>query len=361
MIIGHGGNIGHLARTLGCSPSDITDMSCNLNPLGPPDSIKQVICEHLEDICSLPEPDARSMCRGFAKYHGIPEENVVAGNGTTWFIYTLPQALKSSKALIVGPTYSDYKDACLMHGLDHEHFITSPDAGFIPDMDLLEKKSAEFDLVFICNPNNPTGALVAKELLNHLIQSCPDTIFVVDESYLPFAQDANSLSFVQDIQFENLLVLSSMSKIFRIPGLRTGFLSGSKALCEKIMELYQPWSVNALAQTVITHIYEHPQDIDPFCRQTRQFVRQQVQLFLKDLEGLDEIECFDTHTSFILARLTGKVNSRVLCDQVGLDRILIRDCENFKGLDDTFVRFSLKHRPENQHLSGLIRKILKNV
>ncbi len=99
MIIGHGGNIKDLAKTLGCANEDIIDMSSNLNPLGPPESIEEVIKDNLVKIRSLPEPDAVSIRKGFARFHGIDPAQVVAGNGTTFFIYTIPKALGSKKVL----------------------------------------------------------------------------------------------------------------------------------------------------------------------------------------------------------------------------------------------------------------------
>lgn len=163
MIIGHGGNKQHLAASLGCGVDEIIDMSSNLNPLGPPEQIERVICDNLVKIKSLPEPDAMSMRDGFARYHGIDTGQVVAGNGTTWFIYTIPLAIAAKKILIVGPTYSDYKDACLMHGIQFDHFFTRSENGFDLDIERLSKAAETADTVFICNPNNPTGSLIGKE------------------------------------------------------------------------------------------------------------------------------------------------------------------------------------------------------
>ncbi|MCF6246299.1 MAG: aminotransferase class I/II-fold pyridoxal phosphate-dependent enzyme [Desulfobacula sp.] len=361
MIIGHGGNKQNLAASLGCSADEIIDMSSNLNPLGPPEQISQVICDNLLKIKSLPEPDATSMRRGFAKYHGIDEKNVVAGNGTTWFIYTIPKALDAKKILIVGPTYSDYKDACIMHGIQFEHFFTTPENDFELDIEKLSQATKNADMIFICNPNNPTGSLISKEKLTWLLENHKNTFFIVDESYLPFVDQAQEISFVSDTKYNNLIVLSSMSKIFTIPGLRTGFLSAAEPICEKIMNYYQPWSVNALAQAVIVDIFDHPEKIDPFYRQTREYIQKEKQKFLDSLEGVKEITCFSTSTYFVLARLTGQVRAKKICRRIGEHKILIRDCANFIGLSDEYVRFSLKQRKTNLLLANLIKEVLGHV
>lgn len=357
MIIGHGGNKKVLARELGCTTDDINDMSSNLNPLGPPERIQKVLLENLSAILSLPEPDGGSMAKGFAQYHDIHPDRVLPGNGTTWFIYTIPHALGVKNALILGPTYSDYLDGCRMHGVDVTHWITRHEKGFQVDLDQVSDLAGRTGLVFICNPNNPTGTLLAREEIAFLLDRHPDTVFVVDESYLPFVDNAGAYSFVSGPARPNLLVLSSMSKIFRIPGLRTGFLSGAKALVDAVAGFYQPWSVNSLAQAVITDIFDHPGDIEPFYRRTREFITTEKQVFMDAISDLPGLEPVAGHTYFILARLANAA-APDFCRAVGRDRILIRDCSNFHGLDERFVRFSLKTREENLDLAHSIQKAL---
>ncbi|OGR20370.1 MAG: histidinol phosphate aminotransferase [Desulfobacula sp. RIFOXYA12_FULL_46_16] len=358
MITGHGGNKRKLAEKLGCALEEIIDMSSNLNPLGPPEIIESFICENVMKIRSLPEPDAASMRAGFARCHGMDENRVVAGNGTTWFIYILPFALGSKKALIAGPTYSDYRDACFMYHTDVEHCLATPENGFQPKADAISRLAAKADTVFLCNPDNPTGALMSKDKIEYLLKKHQSTLFIVDESYLPFVENAEDLSFVSETGYENLIVLSSMSKIYRIPGLRTGFLTGDPKIVEKIMAFYQPWSVNALAQAVIEHIFDHPEAIEPFFKKTRAYIRAERQKFMESLRGVSGLELFDSTTCFILARLKDGLSSGEFCERIGQHRVLIRDCSNFMGLSDQYVRFSLKKRDANEHLSALVRKAL---
>ncbi|WP_020586556.1 threonine-phosphate decarboxylase [Desulfobacter curvatus] len=357
MIQGHGGNKQQLADRIGCRLEDIIDMSSNLNPLGPPKRIHAFIRENIHLIHALPEPDAASMSKGFAAYYGIDPGCVIAGNGTTFFIYTLPLALGAKKALILGPAYADYEDACAAHHVKTCHYLALAENNFVPDLDQLSTDAGRADLVFICNPNNPTGTLIDKQELKTLICRHPDTCFVVDESYLPFVPDAEEFSLVTQTHLPNLVVLSSMSKIFRIPGLRTGFLSGANALIRKVMLHYQPWSVNALAQAVIKDIYDHPGDILPFYRQTREFIVKERRNFIHALAGTDGIRLFDTPVYFVPARLD-RILAAQLCRRVGHDKFLIRDCSNFKGLSDRFVRFSLKTNEINLALAQSIKTAL---
>ena len=361
MITGHGGNIKDLAKTLSCSIDEIIDMSCNLNPLGPPENIESIICDNLAKIKCLPEPDAITMRKGFADFHGIVEEYVMAGNGTTWFIYTIPKAVKSKKVLIVAPTYSDYKDASLMHGALFKHCFAKESDMFDVNIDKISRMSEEADTVFICNPNNPTGSLISRDKLEYLIQKHENTIFVIDESYLPFVDQAEDISMVTKSEYKNLIILSSMSKIFTIPGLRTGFLSAQENIVEKIMVYYQPWSVNAIAQAVIKDIFDHPERIEPFYEKTRAFIKKEKQIFLEHLNNIQGVKIFDSSTYFILARLKNQTISKKFCAEIGRHKVLIRDCSNFSGLSDEYVRFSLKTRRANLNLANLIKQALKNV
>ena len=357
MIHGHGGNRQQLADRIGCNPEEIIDMSANLNPLGPPQRIHTFILENIHLIHALPEPDAAGMSKGFADYYGIDPGCVIPGNGTTFFIYTLPLALGAKKALILGPTYADYKDGCAVHQVKTCHCLTLAENNFVPDLDQLSASAEQADLVFICNPNNPTGTLINKQDLETLIRRHPDTCFVVDESYLPFVPEAEEFSLVTHTHLPNLVVLSSMSKIFRIPGLRTGFLTGAKTLIRKVMAHYQPWSVNALAQAVIKDIYDHPGDIFPFYRQTREFIVKERRNFVQALAETDGIRLFDAPVYFVLAQVD-KISAAQLCRRVGDDRFLIRDCSNFKGLSDRFVRFSLKTNEINLALAQSIQRAM---
>ncbi|MFH1156152.1 MAG: threonine-phosphate decarboxylase [Pseudomonadota bacterium] len=358
MIAGHGGNCTALAARLGCSRDAIIDMSSNLNPLGPPPGLENFIRESVSAIRNLPQADAHDMVMAFGHYHDIDPARIMAANGTTWFIYTLPAALKSRKMLILGPTYSDYRDGCIMQGVDFDYSMAVKETRFTPDLDrvamLLDDPAAAYDTVVVCNPNNPTGALVQPSRILDLVRCHPRVCFVVDESYLPFVDNAQSLSLVRESRFSNLVVLSSMSKVFTIPGLRTGFITAAPEVISSLMTWYQPWSVNALAQAAVVHLLENGHAMEPFIRETRAFVNREKALFEKSLAGFSGLVLYPSSTYFLLAELTCGITSQEICRAVGDQRILIRDCANFEGLSNRFVRFSLKTREINMKLISVL-------
>ncbi|BBO74479.1 threonine-phosphate decarboxylase [Desulfosarcina widdelii] len=353
MIGGHGGNIYQLARRLNCEPSDICDMSANVNPLGPMPELVEHLRECLPAMASLPEVDAGTMVRAFADYHGIDPATVTAGNGTTQLIYRIPRAFGVKKTLVIGPTYADYQDACAMHGVACEHLICREADDFIPDMDAVCRSAASAGLVFLCNPNNPTGAMVAREAIADLCRALPGTVFVVDESYLPFAPHPEEVTLIGS-DLPNLMVLNSMSKAFRIPGLRIGFVKAPANLLEKLNAFALPWSVNSLAQVAVQWLMTHPDAVEPFLAATRTMIEHEKGRIEESIHQKNGVRCFPSATSFILMHLPRGLKAAAVWEHMATQRILIRDCANFTGLSDEFIRISMKSEDENRRAADLL-------
>jgi threonine-phosphate decarboxylase len=358
MITGHGGNIYALAERLGCAPADIIDMSSNVNPLGPPPGLLEFLSANLESVVALPEADAGAAVRAFARRHGLDPERVLAANGTTELIHSLPLALAPESALILGPTYADYADACRMHGV-HCEFVFAREADqFQPDLTAFERALGETGarLAFICNPNNPTGRLIPRKELLDLMAAHPAVTFVVDESYLPFVHDGETLSLL-GADRPNLLVLHSMSKVFRVPGLRIGFAEGAAEKIMRLKALAAPWRLNSLAGHAVVFLMARKRMVGQFLAETRAYLEAERHRLTGALAGAKRVRAYPSLTSFLLLKLTGTSLSHQVCEGLARQGILIRDCANFPGLSDRFIRISLKCTGENrrvaEHFSGI--------
>ena len=360
MIQGHGGNIYDVARRLGCKPFEIIDMSSNVNPLGPPPGLKEHLKENIDSITALPEVDAKDIAYKFAHRYDIDPECVIPGNGTTQFIYAIPQVLKTKKALILGPTYSDYADACIMHNVDFDYTIAEETNMFRIDIDSLKKIIRRFDTVFICNPNNPTGVLITAQEIEMICLSFPDINFIIDESYLSFVEDGDKGSMMGS-DLSNLIVLNSMSKIFRVPGLRVGFLIAPKGIINKFNKYILPWNVNSLAQAAVSYLMTQKTEIDSFVEQTRDFVKNEREKLTKTLESTGQIKIIPSTTVFMLVRLPDKLNSDKVCEHLLQDKILVRNCSNFKGLSEKFIRISLKTSEINRILADKLAVLISDL
>ena len=358
MIIGHGGNIYKLAKELGVAPAEITDMSSNLNPLGPPEGLMEHLASKLSTIVSLPEVDAGHIKGLLADRYGIDPATILAGNGTTEFIYAIPRALGTRRALIVGPTYADYRDACEMYGAEADFFVSQKENAFCTTPQDIAEATDGYDTVFLCNPNNPTGTMVAASEIKAMAESRPDVRFVIDESYLPFACDSFAESTAR-YGLENVVVLNSMSKVFRIPGLRVGFLMAPESLIAEFAKFVLPWSVNAMAQAAVSFILSGGAEIDAFLSTTRIFVKGEKDRFVAALDAMPGIVPYGAETYFVICELEAPNTAAGLWAALAEQGILIRDCTNFVGLEGEFVRFSLKEKETNTRVLALLETLLK--
>ncbi len=352
MLTGHGGNIHHWASVLGCLPQDIVDMSSNVNPLGPMDELMDFLRDRMDVIAALPQADASDVVRRFGMRYGIDSERILIGNGTTHFIHALPQVLDTKRALVFGPTYSDYADAFLQYGAAVIHRISGPDNGFCHRLEELSEKERECDTVVICNPNNPTGGRIERSVIEAFCRRHPERFVVIDESYLPFS-DAEAHTTLMYGHLPNVMVLHSMSKIFRIPGLRIGFaMTSNEHIHRRFRDIQQPWSVNALAQEAARFLLDPDRQTDAFVAETRRFLNREKRSMTDELERIPGLQVFPSETSFLLLRLPVGFHAAVLVEEaVKTQRILLRDCSNFIGLDDRYLRISLKTPDANRRIT----------
>jgi threonine-phosphate decarboxylase len=357
MLKGHGGNIYDLAQQLACRPSDIMDMSSNMNPLGPPPDLVVFLKKNINTMAALPEVDANRTVNMFAERYRIAPEQVLAGNGTTQFIYSIPRILNTKKALIFGPTYADYADACAVHHIPYDYATANASVSFNHDIQAASKQINGHDTVFICNPNNPTGNIIPATDLKQLCNSHGHVNFVIDESYLMFADQSGTRSMIGSA-LPNVMILNSMSKFFTIPGLRIGFLISSPKIINKFRPYLLPWSVNSLAQTAVQYLMEQRAQVEKFTENTIKFIAREKHILFETFKNSSVIKLFPSTTGFILAELYGNLTADSLCNHLAQDRILIRNCDNFSGLSDRFVRFSLKTDDINRRFA---KKLLARI
>ena len=291
-----------MARLLGCAPSELSDMSNNINPLGPPPGMMNFLKNSIEVATCLPEVDNKEIIKNFAELFAIDSDCVLAGNGTTQFIYMIPRVLETKRALILGPTYADYADACSMHNVNPTIFVTEESANFQPDISKLAKTIGGNDTVFICNPNNPTGALIPGDELRWLCRSRPDITFIVDESYLPFVNRSEKESMINS-GLANVIVLISISKICKVPGLRIGFVTACAETIEKFGRYLLPWTVNSLAQAAVCYLASQEANLAMFIKKTKLFFENQRKAFYEKFEHIPEIKLLPGTTPFVLIKL----------------------------------------------------------
>jgi cobyric acid synthase CobQ/L-threonine-O-3-phosphate decarboxylase len=346
----HGGNIRKLAEAYGRSPEEILDFSANVNPLGPPEWLRPLISSRLSSLVHYPDPECFSLINSISTHYGVTREEVLVGNGSTEIIHLLPQGLPFRRALIPVPSYSDYANAVELAGKTVEKIFLKEEDTFQLDLSLLDSKIRNDQLVFIGQPNNPTGFLVDPLTLLTLTSSHPSTLFVIDEAFLDFVEGGESLICNRP---SNVVVLRSFTKLYAIPGLRLGFAIAEPDVIQKLRKMTPPWSVNALAQAVGENAIR---DYDYVLR-TKAYVRQQRELLLKELQSIPGLAVYSGQANFLLVRIDrNDVDGPNLSRQMLSDGIAIRVCDNFDGLDERFFRIAVRSEDENEKLLSSLRR-----
>jgi len=353
LIRGHGGEVYHLARKLGLDPREILDFSSNVSPFPPPQGLYELLIQHLPEIERLPEVDSFTLREALAQRFGGPPTRYFPSSGTTEWIFALPQALKPSRVLVLAPTYADYEDAAQAAGVKVKALLAYEKELFRLPLEKLASEIRPGDLIFLCNPNNPTGTFWPRARLAKLLSSFPQAVFVVDESYLPFAAGEQE-SLLTLLPFpKNLVVLFSFSKIYRVPGLRLGFAAASGPLEEILSREELPWAVNRLAQiagTFLLSCQNYEEKVRTFLQEERPRLAQR----LADL-GL---RVFPSQANFLLLRLPKGLSGKEIFEKLLRQGILIRVCGNFRGLGEDFLRIALRTPEENEKLLQALARLL---
>lgn len=333
----HGGDIYTVAEITRKKPDEIIDMSSSVNPLPLPKRIFHKINKNFKLLNKYPDPEARTFRRSLSLLYDIPFENILCGNGSTELIYLTVTALKPGPVLILEPTFIEYEKACRLNEINdvEKIFTLSKDEVFNLAFDKL--KEGKYSIVFICNPNNPTGWLIEKKVILNFANFFKNTIFVIDEAFIDFVPEESLIK--ESISLKNIIVLRSLTKFYGIAGLRFGYASGSFEIIEKLKKFKQPWSINSVAQWIAEEIIRD----EEFRDKSLDFFRKEKDFFESRLKTLP-LEYFSSVANFYLI----KINRKGVFQHMLKKGILIRDCSNFYGLNENFIRVSVKRRTENK-------------
>src|SRR5579872_1865688 len=329
MIIGHGDDAWEYATAIRA------DFSSNVRygPLDP--GLMRHLQERVAAVTHYPEPAAQSLQQAAAEAYGVPGERVLVTNGATEAIYLIAQAFRDRPVSIYVPAFAEYEDACAIQGMkiafrDWEDLR----AGSLPDT----------GLVFLCNPNNPTGAAITLEMFSRY----PDALFVVDESYIEFTRATES---ILGKAYPNVLVLRSLTKSCRIPGLRIGLVAGDEIILDRLRAVKMPWSVNRLAIEAGRYIFQHLADfavpVEALVAQTAAWREE-----LRAATGTHEDpkagwRVRETDTHYFLIDTPAPLKMRLLTDY----GLLVRDASNFRGLGPNVLRVACQSAEHNYLLT----------
>ena len=247
----HGGDVYSARQKMKQEP---LDFSANINPMGMPPGAVRAAADALQQCTQYPDPLCRELRAALAAYEGIPAEQIVCGNGAADLIFRIVAATHPRRALLLAPTFAEYEQALRAMDCSIAYFPLQESEGFVLPEAFLQQLTPEINLLFLCNPNNPTGRTVPPALLREIWKRCEEAgiLLVVDECFNEFLEhpEQNTLKGVLKTG-ANSVILKAFTKSFAMPGLRLGYgLCGNGDLAERIFSCGQPWGVSLPDQVV---------------------------------------------------------------------------------------------------------------
>ncbi len=359
MNVVHGGNIYELSARAGCSPDDILDFSASINPLGPPPGLAHILSGCFHRLASYPDIHNKLLIEAISKFHDIDPECIAVGNGSTELIYWLPRALGVSKALVAAPTFGEYAKAFELQGTRLQKMFTAPEDHFQPLVEQLEAalQKDSFEAVLLTHPASPSGALLAAETINWVAENSRKSgrpFLLIDEVFIDFCEQASLKRFLD--RSPNLAIIRSFTKFYGSPGLRIGYLLAPPQVAAQVRRHLPPWSVNTLAQAAGAYCFSQ----DDYRRKTLDLVAKQRQRLAAGLSAISGLKVFPAQANYLLVRMDRSLPpaSRLKWDIFERDRILIRDCGSFEGLDDWYFRVAVRMEDQNDRLIAALQHAL---
>jgi threonine-phosphate decarboxylase len=293
-----------------------------------------------------------------AKYvgQGVEEENILLGNGSIELIYMIAEILpKGFKALIPIPSFSEYEKAALRVG-GGPVFVQLPQDFALEPEKIKKAVTADTKIICICNPHSPSGKLYHREELLDLVDFCnkKDIIFSVDENYIEFADQSLDNTMAGMVkEYENLFVIRSVTKFYGMAGIRFGYAIAATNLIDKLETVRQPWSINGLASAVTLAALNDTE----FIENTKVTIAKERVALTKSLGEIEGLYAYPSVTNFVLVKIqNGKLTSTMLKELLAKERILIRDCCTFMGLDDSYFRVTVRSAADNLKLIDALKR-----
>ena len=354
MATGHGGNLRALALRAGVDQDHILDFSASVNPLGPPDGLRAALSRAVDRLVFYPDPDCTELVQLLARHYGVAADQIVVGNGSSEILFALARACDYDRAVIPVPAYIDYATAVETAGRTVRCLPLDESEGFSLDWPRLQSELRPRDMVFLGQPNNPTGRLFDNDEFRRVAARHPNVTFVVDEAFADFVEDYQSL--VEPLP-SGTIVARSLTKFYAVPGLRLGCAVATAAMALRIKRHIAPWSVNSLAQESAACLLAD----EDYARRTIALVRGERQWLSAQLAELPGLYVYPGAANFLLARLDRKdLDAPGLAQRLLAHGIAIRTFDASQHLDGRFFRVAVRTRDENQRLCEALQEVLSS-
>ena len=352
----HGSDLEKIEKNYGIRKEDIISFSANVNPLGISPRLKRTLANHIDAITNYPDREYTSLRKCIADYVHSDIENIVVGNGSTELISLVIQIAHPRKALIVGPTYSEYeREVALGGGRSHYFSLTETSEFQLNSSALTEELSHDVDLLILCNPNNPTSSIIKREQMREILDYCKrkSIIVLVDETYVEFAENPEEVTAIPLTEFyNNVIILRGISKFFAAPGLRLGYaICGNHDLLKEIGQKKNPWTINSLAAIAGEIMFRDR----AYIKKTRQLITTERKRVCQALDASPSYKIYQAHANFVLVKiLNDDFTSGDVFEAAIQQNLMIRDCSTFPFLNSKYFRLCFMLPEQNDALLRIL-------
>ena len=331
---------------------NVIDFSANINPLGTPESVKKAAKDAVDLISNYPDIQCEKLRLSIAVKERVSESHVICGNGAADIIFNLVTAIKPKKALLLAPTFAEYEQALKTVDCQIDYYFLDESQGYNITEDFISVVSNGYDMIFVCNPNNPTGTICTKSFLYRILRECKkgNTLLVIDECFNDFIDEPDLFTMKEYIEdYKNLFLVKAFTKLYAMAGLRLGYgLVSNRSVIEKMRTSTQPWNVSIPAQYAGIAALKEVE----YVGKTREMIQRERNYLSEELNNLG-FSIYGSKANYIFFKAGIELYDKLLRKQ-----ILIRDCGNYKGLPTSrtcfYYRVAIKVHEEN---AELIRKL----
>ncbi len=348
----HGSDLEKIEEIYGIKKEEIVSFSANVNPLGVSPLLRQTLSDKIDAITSYPDREYTSLRKCIAKYCGTDYENIIVGNGSTELISLFIQIEHPKKAMIIGPTYSEYEREISLGGGTTLYYPLKEKDNFKLDVeDFISHLNESIDFLVICNPNNPTSSCITRKDMRHILDACKeyDIYVMVDETYVEFAENMEEIDSVPLTNYyNNIVILRGTSKFFAAPGLRLGYaITGNKDLIKAINTRKNPWTINSLAVVAGETMFQD----EAYIKATKALISSERARIYEVLANSPDYKVYKPSGNFMLVRiLRDDLSSQDLFERAIRQKMMIRDCSTFPFLDNKYIRLCIMTPADNDRL-----------
>ncbi|MCR5607995.1 MAG: aminotransferase class I/II-fold pyridoxal phosphate-dependent enzyme [Lachnospiraceae bacterium] len=330
----------------------VTDFSVNVNPLGMPESVLNVIKKEAENCSRYPDIFSRELIKELAEYRHTDEEYITCGNGASELFMAIVRGIKPDKVLLIEPSFLGYEYA--VNAMDASVlYYNIAEKNFKIDRDILGVLTKDIDMIFLANPNNPTGIAVDYDIMLEIIKHCKeeDIIVILDECFIDLSDNVKSMKEHVE-EFDNLIIVNAFTKTYGLAGIRLGYMiCADNSINIKVRKNLPEWNISYIAQKAGAACFKE----EEYLRETKELIKREKSYLVEKIRE-NGIEVYDSCTNFLL--LKSNVN---LYEEMLKQGILIRDCSNYRGLEKGYYRIAIKKHEENEKFIEAVEKVRINI